>query len=93
MFSAVWVLQTLYVVETGVIELLQDRIERVLNVEEIGDKAGMGVNRALQPEHHAMGMAVKVTAFVGSWNIWEPVGRLEGESLCDFHLIPRILWV
>ena len=79
------------------VELGQQRRESGFDVEEVDDEPAVRVHRPFEAQLHAIGMAVHPEAAVGFRHPGEPVRRLEGEDLGDFHVgrygMPMILWV
>src|SRR5580692_6743338 len=75
------------------IEHLQQRSERLLDIEEVGDKAGANIDGAAQDEFDPIGMPMHPVTSVRLRNIRQPMRRFETEGLGYFHLMPRCLWV
>lgn len=67
------------------VEPLLQRFECGLDREEIGNEAGDGINRALKPQFHAIGMPVQPPAAVFLRDIRQNMRRLETKCLGDFH--------
>ena len=79
------------------IERPDDLSERGFEIEEIGDEAGMRIDRPIKLDLDTIGMAVQPVAAVRHRNVGQPVRRFEGELTIDLggegHGIPRYLWV
>ena len=56
------VFEPLDIVQITMVEPFEQRFEGGLDREEIGDKPGGGIDRALKPQFHAIGMTVQPAA-------------------------------
>ena len=63
------------------IQFLEKRADRFLDVKEIDNEASVGVDRSVQDEFDAIGMPVHPVTAMRLGNCGQTVGRLELESL------------
>ncbi len=75
------------------VELGKERGKNTLDVEEINDKSGVGINGSFQSNLNPVRVTMHIVAAVGRRHLRQPVGGLEGKGLSDFHRIPSSFWV
>ena len=73
------------IVQIMMVEPLKQGFEGGLDRKEIGDKAGDRIDRALEPQFHAIGVPVQPAAAVFFGDIRQNMRRLETEGLRDLH--------
>jgi hypothetical protein len=79
------VFEPLDIVQITMVEPLKQRFAGGLDREKIGNKAGDGIDRTLQPQFHPIGVPVQSAAAVSGGDIRQQVRRLETEGLRDLH--------
>jgi putative addiction module component (TIGR02574 family) len=67
------------VVEETVVKLVFEGFEEGLEVGEVDEPAGAGIDGAFDGDFHAVGVAVEAAALVTRGDVGEAVGGLEGE--------------
>ncbi len=83
-------------VQAMMIELREQRPERLFDREEIDDEAGRRIDRSFELEFDAIGMAVHVAAAMRRRDVGQEMRGLEGKGLGDLHGSygkPMSLWV
>ncbi|MNE56204.1 hypothetical protein D3C80_1510970 [compost metagenome] len=67
------------------VETVVDRLEDRLDLAEITDPAGIGIDLALDVDRHAERMAMKTPALVALRYMGQEMGGFEGEFFKEFH--------
>ena len=73
------------VIEVVVIQLLIERLEDLLDLGEVTDPAGVGIDLAFDVDGDAEGVAVQPSAFVPGGDVGEAMGGLENKLFEQFH--------
>lgn len=79
------IFQAFDVIEVAVVEFAMDRLASRLDVGEVHDPAGVGVDRPRHGEGDAKGMAMQAETLVAVGHVGQQVRGLEGELVEDFH--------
>ena len=80
-----WVFQAGDVVQVVVVELLVDRFEDCLDLGEVTNPTGIGIDFTFDINGDSEGVAVQAAAFVAFRYVWQAMGRLEDELFEQFH--------
>jgi hypothetical protein len=68
-----------------VIEALVDRFEDRLDLGEVADPAGVGIDLTLDVDGRTERVAMQTAAFVASWYVRQEMGGFEGEFFEQFQ--------
>ena len=79
------VFQAWDVIEVVVVEAFIERLENRLDLREVANPAGMGIQVAAKMDRHFERMPVQAPAFVAFRYVGQAVGGLEGKLFEDFH--------
>lgn len=74
-----------HIVEIVVVELVVERLERLLDFSEIDHPAKVRINRTGDMQLDTKRMPVHAAAFVPSWHVRQAMRSFEGERLEQFH--------
>lgn len=82
-----WVFQARDVIQIIVVELFVERFEDRLDLGEVTNPAGMGVNVAFDINRYTEGVPVQASAFMAFRDVGEVVSGLEHKLFEQFHAI------
>src|SRR5713101_4357717 len=84
---ACWIGEVIDVVQYCVIQLLEYRTKRILNISKIDNPSGFRTYRASYMYLYAIRVSMQFFTLVSRRNIWQPMSGLKPEGFENFHAL------
>lgn len=85
------ILESGNIIQIAMIQLLEDRGERRLDIRKIHHPASVGIRLAGDVDFHAEGMPMQACTFVPGGNIGQAVRRFDLKTLENVHAVGAVL--